>query len=114
MLERTRSAGDENLLILCDELMVARIRSGRGTGASHAGGAGRRVRLIVVTTHFDSLKALAESDERFRNAGMEYDLLKLRPTFRLKDGMPGRSYALDIAARIGLPDSVLARARACS
>ncbi len=36
---------------------------------------------------------------------------KLRPTFRLKDGVPGRSYALDIAARIGLPDEVLARAR---
>jgi DNA mismatch repair protein MutS2 len=67
--------------------------------------------LIVVTTHFDSLKALAESDERFRNAGMEYDLVKLRPTFRLKDGVPGRSYALDIAARIGLPDEILARAR---
>jgi DNA mismatch repair protein MutS2 len=67
--------------------------------------------LIVVTTHFDSLKALAESDERFRNAGMEYDLVNLRPTFRLKDGVPGRSYALDIAARIGLPDEVLARAR---
>jgi DNA mismatch repair protein MutS2 len=42
---------------------------------------------------------------------MEYDLAKLRPTFRLKDGVPGRSYALDIAARIGLPDEVLARAR---
>jgi dsDNA-specific endonuclease/ATPase MutS2 len=39
------------------------------------------------------LKALAESDERFRNAGMEYDLMNLRPTFRLKDGVPGRSYA---------------------
>jgi DNA mismatch repair protein MutS2 len=64
-----------------------------------------------VTTHFDSLKALAESDERFRNAGMEYDLVKLRPTFRLKDGVPGRSYALDIAARIGLPEEILARAR---
>jgi len=67
--------------------------------------------LIVVTTHFDGLKALAEGDPRFRNAGMEYDLVKLRPTFRLKDGVPGRSYALDIAARIGLPESVLARAR---
>jgi DNA mismatch repair protein MutS2 len=43
---------------------------------------------------------------------MEYDLAKLRPTFRLKDGVPGRSYALDIAARIGLPDEVLTRARA--
>jgi DNA mismatch repair protein MutS2 len=43
---------------------------------------------------------------------MEYDLEHLRPTFRLKDGLPGRSYALDIAARMGLPGPVLERARA--
>jgi len=58
--------------------------------------------LVLVTTHFDSLKALAETDTRFRNAGMEYDLQKLRPTFRLRDGVPGRSYA-----------STLPRASAC-
>ncbi len=112
MLERTRSATAENLLILCDELMV-------GTHPDQGAALARAMLealadapgLIVVTTHFDSLKTLAESDGRFRNAGMEYDLVKLRPTFRLKDGMPGRSYALDIAARIGLPESVLARAR---
>jgi DNA mismatch repair protein MutS2 len=112
MLDRAQTAGDENLLILCDELMV-------GTHPDQGAALARAMLealadapgLIVVTTHFDSLKALAEGDERFRNAGMEYDLLKLRPTFRLKDGVPGRSYALDIAARIGLPDSVLARAR---
>jgi len=68
--------------------------------------------LVLVTTHFDSLKALAETDTRFRNAGMEYDLQKLRPTFRLRDGVPGRSYAFDIAARIGMPTAVLDRARA--
>jgi len=67
--------------------------------------------LVLVTTHFDSLKALAETDTRFRNAGMEYDLQKLRPTFRLRDGVPGRSYAFDIAARIGMPAVVLERAR---
>jgi DNA mismatch repair protein MutS2 len=42
---------------------------------------------------------------------MEYDPEHLRPTFRLKQGTPGRSYALDIAARIGLPEDLLARAR---
>ena len=112
ILERAAAAGDENLLILCDELMVGThpdqgAALARAMLESLAGAPG----LIVVTTHFDSLKALAESDARFRNAGMEYDLAKLRPTFRLKDGVPGRSYALDIAARIGLPEEVLARAR---
>jgi DNA mismatch repair protein MutS2 len=112
ILEQAEGAHDENLLILCDELMV-------GTHPDQGAALARAMLeamadapgLIVVTTHFDSLKALAESDARFRNAGMEYDLSKLRPTFKLKDGVPGRSYALDIAARIGLPDSVLDRAR---
>lgn len=65
----------------------------------------------MVTTHYDSLKALTEGDGRFRNAGMEYDLSNLQPTFRLKDGLPGRSYALDIAARMGFPDPILDRAK---
>ena len=112
ILERAETVEGENLLILCDELMV-------GTHPEQGAALARAMLevladapgLIVITTHFDSLKALAENDARFRNAGMEYDLVKLRPTFRLKDGVPGRSYALDIAARIGLPDAVLARAR---
>ena len=113
ILDLARAATDENLLILCDELMV-------GTHPEQGAALARAMLevladapgLVLVTTHFDSLKALAESDGRFRNAGMEYDLQKLRPTFRLRDGVPGRSYAFDIAARIGLPESVLDRARA--
>jgi DNA mismatch repair protein MutS2 len=112
ILERAAAAVEENLLILCDELMVG-THPDQGAALAHAmlESLADAPGLIVVTTHFDSLKALAENDGRFRNAGMEYDLAKLRPTFKLKDGVPGRSYALDIAARIGLPAEVLARAR---
>lgn len=112
ILNLAQSASDENVLILCDELMV-------GTHPEQGAALARAMLevladapgLVLVTTHFDSLKALAETDTRFRNAGMEYDLQKLRPTFRLKDGVPGRSYAFDIAARIGMPAAVLDRAR---
>jgi len=112
ILEIAEGTTKQNLLILCDELMV-------GTHPDQGAALARAMLealadasgLIVVTTHFDSLKALAEGDARFRNAGMDYDLVNLRPTFKLKDGVPGRSYALDIAARIGLPDGVLSRAR---
>ena len=112
ILTCAQTAHDENLLLLCDELMVG-THPDQGAALARAmlEALAEAPGLIVVTTHFDSLKALGESDERFRNAGMEYDLVNLRPTFRLKDGVPGRSYALDIAARIGLPDEVLARAR---
>jgi DNA mismatch repair protein MutS2 len=111
ILEAAQEAEDQ-VLILCDELMAGThpdqgAALARATLESLAGAPG----LVITTTHYDSLKALTESDPRFRNAGMEYDLEHLRPTFRLKDGVPGRSYALDIAARMGLPEGVLARAR---
>jgi DNA mismatch repair protein MutS2 len=113
ILEQAHAARQRNVLILCDELMV-------GTHPDQGAALARAMLealacapgLIIVTTHFDSLKALAETDGRFRNAGMEYDLTNLRPTFRLKDGIPGRSYALDIAARMGVPEPILERARA--
>jgi len=112
ILEIAETAVEENVLILCDELMVG-THPDQGAALARAmlEAMADATGLIVVTTHFDSLKALAEGDPRFRNAGMEYDLANLRPTFRLKDGVPGRSYALDIAARIGLPKTVLERAR---
>ena len=113
ILNLAQAANGENLLILCDELMVG---THPQQGAALAGAMLEVLAdapgLVMVTTHFDNLKAMAETDGRFRNAGMEYDLQKLRPTFRLKDGVPGRSYAFDIAARIGLPAPVLDRARA--
>jgi DNA mismatch repair protein MutS2 len=102
------------VLVLLDELMA-------GTNPEQGGALARATlealadlgdrALVVATTHADALKALAEDDERFRNAGMQYDLEGLAPTFNIRIGVPGRSYALDIARRMGLPAGVLARAR---
>ena len=109
------SAGEAGprALVLVDELMV-------GTNPEQGAALARAVLeeladlpgLTITTTHYDSLKALAQGDARFRNAAMEYDLDALAPTYRLRDHVPGRSYALDIAERMGLPKGVLARARA--
>jgi DNA mismatch repair protein MutS2 len=102
----------ERALILVDELMAG-THPDQGAALARATleALGDAAGLIIATTHYDALKALSETDPRFRNAGMEYDLERLRPTFRLRDGVPGRSYALDIAARLGLPERLLARAR---
>jgi DNA mismatch repair protein MutS2 len=112
IIRSVQDGAGANLLVLCDELMAGThpeqgAALARATLESLAGGSA----LVITTTHYDSLKALTEGDSRFRNAGMEYDLANLRPTFRLRDGLPGRSYALDIAARMGLPAGVLARAQ---
>jgi DNA mismatch repair protein MutS2 len=99
-------------LVLLDELMAGtNPEQGAALARATAETLAERPVLAVITTHYDSLKALGESDTRFANAGMEYDLERLRPTFRLAIGAPGRAYAFDIAARMGLPAPLLERAR---
>jgi DNA mismatch repair protein MutS2 len=102
------------VLVLLDELMAG-TNPEQGAALARAtlealAGLGEGA-LVITTTHADALKALPEADPRFRNAGMEYDLARLAPTFRVRSGVPGRSYALDVAARMGMPAGVLARAR---
>ncbi|CAM6048098.1 unnamed protein product [Sphagnum compactum] len=67
--------------------------------------------LTMATTHHGELKTLKYSDSRFENASVEFDEEKLRPTYRLLWGIPGRSNALNIAERLGLPTEILATAR---
>lgn len=67
--------------------------------------------LTVATTHLGDLKTLAGETSRVVNASLQFDADALRPTFRLRRDRPGRSYALEIAARHGLPEDVLQEAR---
>ena len=107
------ATGTGPALVLLDELMAGtNPDQGAALARATAEALASRKALAVITTHYDSLKALGESDAQFANAGMQYDLGELRPTFRLVIGAPGRSYAFDIAARMGLPASLLERARA--
>ena len=66
----------------------------------------------IITTHYQNLKMFAEKEEGFVNGAMLYDRQKLQPTFQLAVGEPGSSFALDIAAKIGLPKVVIDHAKA--
>ncbi|PZO17585.1 MAG: endonuclease MutS2 [Leptolyngbya foveolarum] len=68
-------------------------------------------RLTVATTHYGELKSLKYEDDRFENASVEFDDVKLAPTYRLLWGIPGRSNALSIARRLGMKESVLEQAK---
>jgi DNA mismatch repair protein MutS2 len=67
--------------------------------------------LLIVTTHLSALKSFAVNDGRIANASMEFDSATGLPTYRMINGIPGRSRAIDVAQMIGLPASIIASAR---
>src|SRR5438105_583518 len=103
---------DSCSLILLDEL-------GAGTDPQEGAAIARalldffRIRgaYVVATTHYPELKSYAEGTPRVQNASVEFDIQTLSPTYRLMIGTPGRSNALAIAERLGMPHEVLETAR---
>jgi DNA mismatch repair protein MutS2 len=67
--------------------------------------------MTLVSTHYFTLKILAQTHEGFLNACTEFDLDTLSPTYRLIFGAPGQSAALDTAERLGLKRSIIDQAR---
>ncbi len=65
----------------------------------------------VVTSHLGGMKRLAARDNGIVNASLEFDASRAQPTYRFRQGRPGRSYGLLIARKLGIPEAVIRRAR---
>jgi len=65
----------------------------------------------LVTTHHRNVAAQAEEHASLENASVELDPTTLEPTYRIAMGLPGRSYAMEVAERIGLDQSVVDAAK---
>ena len=104
-------AGDRTLVLL-DEV---------GTGTDPKEGAALAIALLseltdkkaltIATTHHGELKAFAHENQSVENASMEFDLQTLAPTYRLRVGVPGSSYAIEIARRYGFPENLILAAK---
>lgn len=98
-------------LVLLDELAGGTDpREGEALAAGMLDSLTARGGAVVVTTHYEGLKALALADDRFENASMGFDLAEMSPTFRMAQGVPGSSSALAVARKFGLPCTVIDRA----
>lgn len=65
----------------------------------------------VITTHYGNLKDYAEVTPGVINGAMQFDTAELKPTYILMEGVPGRSYAFEMAKRVGVHPTILKRAR---
>jgi DNA mismatch repair protein MutS2 len=102
---------DDTTLVLLDEV---------GSGTDPAEGSAlaaavlleltRRGTITLATTHMGALKDLATQATGVVNGSLEFDVATLAPTFRFQKGVPGRSYGLAIARRLGLDANVLTEA----
>ena len=103
---------DQRSLVILDEL-------GAGTDPQEGAALARAILSSLlaqaittfVATHYPELKTFAQSTPGVVNASLEFNVQTLRPTFKLTIGLPGRSNALAIAQRLGLPQEIIAAAR---
>ena len=99
---------DSKTLILIDEF-------GSGTEPA-AGGAiaeailcefDKRGAYGVITTHYTNLKLYASNDTGVMNGAMMFDVKNIAPMFKLEMGLPGNSFAFELARKTGLPESII-------
>lgn len=107
-MRQVLSGADEQSLVLIDEF-------GSGTDPKIGGAIAEGILKIlnrkkvfgIITTHYSNLKMYAYKNKGIVNAAMDFDQESLQPTYKLRIGRPGSSYAFEIAQKVGLHNEVL-------
>ena len=106
-----RHAGPDSLVLL-DELGTSTDpEEGSALAKAIIAHLARKRAMTIVTTHHRNVAAFAEASEDMMNASFQLDPHTLEPTYRMTVGVPGRSYAMAVAERLGLPIEILDESR---
>ena len=62
---------------------------------------------MLCTTHYPEIKNYCFESDYYKNSSMEFDFEKLKPTYRFIIGLPGKSNAINISAKLGLEQSII-------
>jgi DNA mismatch repair protein MutS2 len=110
-VKRILDAASENSLILLDELGAGTDpEEGAALGVAILDALRERRSLVLATTHHNPIKHYALTCPDVESASVEFDIETLSPSYRLLIGIPGRSNALLIAKKLGMPKPLLERA----
>ncbi|NUN70125.1 MAG: endonuclease MutS2 [Bacteroidetes bacterium] len=107
----TEQAGPRSLVLIDEIGSNTDPTEGGAIAAAVIAHVNRSGAVTVATSHQASLKAFVHDTQGMQNGAMEFDQQTLIPTYRFRAGVPGSSYALEIAERLGLDPSIVTEAR---
>ena len=111
-LKKIAERATERSLVLIDELGTSTDpEEGSALAKAVLRYFARKGVTLLTTTHHREVAAFAQGQPGMMNASVELDPRTFAPTYRLTLGLPGRSYALTIASRLGLDDEIVGHAR---
>ena len=104
---------DEETIILIDEIAA-------GTDPKEGASLAKAIMLefvqkgalSIITTHFNELKSLPFNNQLFQNGSVDFDAESLKPTYKLRLGVPGASNAFSIAKNFGIDEKIIETAKA--
>ncbi len=110
-IKRALENATDDCLVLLDEI-------GAGTDPDEGSALGQAIieslanRKVpsIITTHHGKLKTLAVNNENIENGSLDFDTLKMQPTYKFRMGIPGLSYAIETARKLGISDTITDRA----
>jgi DNA mismatch repair protein MutS2 len=109
--EMIKSAS-EHMLVLIDEILAGtNPRQGAVLAEAVLETLAETGAVIIAATHYPELKELAAKNKRFENASVSFDVETLKPSYKLRTGIPGTSYTLDIAHIYGMRSDIIERAK---